>query len=87
VLAAFAAACVDIVDLKNIHYDINMLNDSHQKTASWVNPGIGPDRLAGRRLRPMTRDYAQTYFSVIQNEVNYLNSSNFEMLRFAQHEL
>jgi hypothetical protein len=62
VLAAFAAACVDIVDLKNIHYNINMLNDSHQKTASWVNPGIGADRLAGRRLRLKARDYGQTYF-------------------------
>jgi hypothetical protein len=75
VLAAFAAACVDIVDLKNIHYDINMLNDSHQKTASWVNPGIGAGRLAGRRLRLMTREaYGETYFSVIQNEVKNLNS-------------
>jgi hypothetical protein len=51
VLAALAAACVDFVDLKNIHYNINMLNDSHQKTASWVNlcPGAGiqqwPQRL------------------------------------------
>jgi hypothetical protein len=69
VLAAFAAACVDIVDLKNIHYDINMLNDSHQKTASWINPCTGAGRLAGRRLRPMTREtYGETYFSAIQNE-------------------
>jgi hypothetical protein len=51
VLDAFAAAFVDIVDLKNIHYDINMLNDSHQKTAIWVNPGLAAG--IGRAARLM----------------------------------
>jgi hypothetical protein len=55
-LAAFAAAFVDIVDLKNIYYNINMLSDSHQKTASGVNPGIGAGRLEGRQLRVITQE-------------------------------
>jgi hypothetical protein len=31
VLAAFAAACVNIEFINNIYYNINMLNKSHQK--------------------------------------------------------
>jgi len=48
-LAAFAAAFVDIVNLENIHYNINMLKDSHQKKASRLNPGIGAGIWEGRR--------------------------------------
>jgi hypothetical protein len=33
VLSAFAAACISIVSIENILYDINMLNNSHSKTA------------------------------------------------------
>jgi hypothetical protein len=36
-LSAFAAGFVDIVSLENILYDINMLNNSHLKTALGVN--------------------------------------------------
>ena len=48
-LAAFAAAFVDIVDLENIHYNINMLNGSHQKNGIEVNHSLGADRLEGGR--------------------------------------
>jgi len=41
VLAAFAAPFVDIVNSENILYNINMLNNSHLKTASRVNLFIG----------------------------------------------
>jgi len=37
VLAAFAAPFVGIVNLENILYNINMLNNCHLKTASRVN--------------------------------------------------
>jgi hypothetical protein len=37
VFSAFAAAFIDIVPLENILHDINMLNNSHLKTALGVN--------------------------------------------------
>jgi hypothetical protein len=60
VLAAFAAAGVDIVFIKNIYYNINMLNKSHLKTASWVNlcPGAGI-RQGAHRLLVMIWDHQE----------------------------